>query len=714
MKKLILLLCLLGSLFYANAQYNLGGSAISLGGDCFRLTPALQGQAGSVWFQNKISLASDFIIESTVNLGSVDSPGADGLAFVLQPICNGIGGAGGGIGYFGISPSLAVELDTYQNADRFDPAEDHIGLMANGSVDHGGGGASVLQGYTTLSNLEDGVNRTMKIEWIANTQNLKVTLAGTELINYTGDIVNTIFGGNSNVFWGFTAATGSEHNNHTVCITSKSFTQEGSFVVTKPTCPNYDNGAIDLNPAGGIGPFTYVWSNGETTEDISDLTAGTYSVAVTDGNGCVSNFSILVEDEADIIPPMITCADDIAVDTDLGICGAVVSYETPVGTDNCLGSTTEQTEGLPPGSIFPVGTTTNTFVVTDAAGNTAVCSFDVTVTDNEAPIAKCKTATVTLASGTASISVADINDGSTDNCAIQSVTIPPTSFSCENIGENTVILTVTDIYGNVSTCSATVTVVGEIPTCAITAVPSNDTYTGGIPTNIYIGYGPQSVTLSPTVTGGGPYSYAWAGTGTLSCTNCEAPVFAPSTAGIYVFTLTVTNGNGCTTTCTITICVLDIVAKMGPDYVKKVYICHVPDGNPANAFTIEIAVDAVPAHINANHGDRLGKCNEAVCGSGRISAEFAEKKPASAEVNELTVRVSSNPTTNYFTLFIQSNEDSPVTLRIHNMIGKLMDNKLDVPLNKSFNVGENFNVGSYLAEILQGDKRKIIKLLKAN
>jgi hypothetical protein len=55
-----------------------------------------------------------------------------------------------------------------------------------------------------------------------------------------------------------------------------------------------------------------------------------------------------------------------------------VSYTPPVGTDNC-GSTTAQTAGLPSGSQFPVGTTTNTYTVTDASGNTASCSFAVTV-----------------------------------------------------------------------------------------------------------------------------------------------------------------------------------------------------------------------------------------------------------------------------------------------------------------------------------------------
>jgi hypothetical protein len=57
----------------------------------------------------------------------------------------------------------------------------------------------------------------------------------------------------------------------------------------------------------------------------------------------------------------------------------VVNYTAPVGTDNCAGATTTQTGGLASGATFPVGTTTNTFRVTDAAGNYTDCSFTVTV-----------------------------------------------------------------------------------------------------------------------------------------------------------------------------------------------------------------------------------------------------------------------------------------------------------------------------------------------
>jgi hypothetical protein len=68
----------------------------------------------------------------------------------------------------------------------------------------------------------------------------------------------------------------------------------------------------------------------------------------------------------------------------------VVNYTAPVGSDNCGGQTTTQIGGLPSGSAFPVGKTTNVFMVVDAANNSNTCSFVVTVLDNQAPAITCR------------------------------------------------------------------------------------------------------------------------------------------------------------------------------------------------------------------------------------------------------------------------------------------------------------------------------------
>jgi len=76
--------------------------------------------------------------------------------------------------------------------------------------------------------------------------------------------------------------------------------------------------------------------------------------------------------------PVINCPGNINVSNSPGACGATVTYTTPIASDNC-NYTVAQTNGQPSGGSFPIGTTVNTFEVTDASGNTASCSFQVTV-----------------------------------------------------------------------------------------------------------------------------------------------------------------------------------------------------------------------------------------------------------------------------------------------------------------------------------------------
>ncbi|HSS20791.1 MAG TPA: immunoglobulin-like domain-containing protein [Pyrinomonadaceae bacterium] len=104
-------------------------------------------------------------------------------------------------------------------------------------------------------------------------------------------------------------------------------------------------------------------------------TTVTYSATDAAGNIGTATQTVTV---VDTTPPTISCQANIVADYDGAVNGAVVTYTTPVGTDNC-GATTTQIAGLPSGATFPAGTTTNTFRVTDGAGNSAQCSFTVTV-----------------------------------------------------------------------------------------------------------------------------------------------------------------------------------------------------------------------------------------------------------------------------------------------------------------------------------------------
>lgn len=140
-------------------------------------------------------------------------------------------------------------------------------------------------------------------------------------------------------------------------------------------CFNDTNGQATVTLEGGELPFEYLWSTDDTTATITNLGVGSYNVIVTDANGCIATDSVKIM-ATDNIPPAISCPGSIS------FCGAdIATYPPPVVSDNCSlnGNQAVLISGLPSGSPFNDGVTTQVFQVTDVAGNTAQCSFTVTV-----------------------------------------------------------------------------------------------------------------------------------------------------------------------------------------------------------------------------------------------------------------------------------------------------------------------------------------------
>jgi hypothetical protein len=103
----------------------------------------------------------------------------------------------------------------------------------------------------------------------------------------------------------------------------------------------------------------------------------------------------------------------------------------------------------------------------DASDNEASCMAVVTVNDPVPPIAMCRSAIISLgANGTVMLPPQSVNNGSSDNCGFN-LSVSPSVFSCTQIGINTVTLTVTDLSGNTSTCTAAVTVRDVTPPTAL-------------------------------------------------------------------------------------------------------------------------------------------------------------------------------------------------------------------------------------------------------
>ena len=208
---------------FAQSGYNLVGDARAVPNtDCYRLTNSRMWQLGAVWYAEPLRLTESFELEMTLNFGA-DGTGADGIVLVMQTVGNrAIGKAGGGIGFEGFFPSLGIELDTYRNLAFGDPDFDHIALVRNGASNHGdnanGAFGPPVPMSTRAKNVKDGTDHRMLVKWNAAARQLDVFFDCTQRISQKIDLIQEVFGGAREVFWGFTAATGGFTNTHTVCL----------------------------------------------------------------------------------------------------------------------------------------------------------------------------------------------------------------------------------------------------------------------------------------------------------------------------------------------------------------------------------------------------------------------------------------------------------------------------------------------------------------
>ncbi|MEZ5009940.1 MAG: T9SS type A sorting domain-containing protein [Chitinophagales bacterium] len=162
--------------------------------------------------------------------------------------------------------------------------------------------------------------------------------------------------------------------------------------VSDETAPNANDGSIDITVSGGTAAYSYSWSNGSTTEDISGLAPGNYSVTVTDANGCIENTSVNVAAGVDpcattTISISSTTIDESGVGANDGSIDITVSGGAAAYSYNWSnGSTTEDISGLTAG-VYDV-------TVTDANG----CLETASVTISTVP--SCNPATTNFSSST--------------------------------------------------------------------------------------------------------------------------------------------------------------------------------------------------------------------------------------------------------------------------------------------------------------------------
>ena len=288
-------------------NFVLNGDATIQPGNVFQLTPAIGNQSGSVWNNIQINLNNPFHFNIDIFLGC-NNGGADGIAFVLQPISTSLGSSGGGLGYAGISPSFSVEFDTWQNSQYADPSYDHIAIQRNGILNHQSWNNNNLAGPVGFPpnnyQIEDCQWHSAVFMWNPATQTFTLDFDGySNVISYTGDIVNNIFSGNPMVYWGLTAATGGANN-----------VQKFRFNYELNDTTICKNDSILLNSLAIANSYTYLWTPNNNISNntiaspyFSPDTTTTYTLAITNSYGCtyVDSFVINVDTSASIYFPLV-------------------------------------------------------------------------------------------------------------------------------------------------------------------------------------------------------------------------------------------------------------------------------------------------------------------------------------------------------------------------------------------------------------------------
>lgn len=274
----------------------------------------------------------------------------------------------------------------------------------------------------------------------------------------------------------------------------------------------------------------------------------TYKATDASGNTAECSFTVTVNED---VPPTINCPENITKDNDPGECGAIVNYTAPAGIDNCGDATTELIDGLASGSLFPVGTTTVTYQVTDFSGNQTSCSFDVTVNDTELPVFDCPgDQTREAADGLCGIMVDFELPSATDNCTdnlVVTQTVGPASGSILPLGDTEFEFNTTDAAGNIATCSYTITVQD-------TEAPIFENCPGD--TTINVGATDCEALISftePQATDN--CDFVLVQTGGPANNDSQAP-------GSYVFEYTATDDSNNSSTCSFTVTVVDTIAPV--------------------------------------------------------------------------------------------------------------------------------------------------------
>lgn len=282
---------------------------------------------------------------------------------------------------------------------------------------------------------------------------------------------------------------------------------------------------VDITPSGGTTPYDYLWSNGFIVEDLTGVDPGTYSVTVTDREGCAAIGEYTVAE----------------------CCDASMFCDATITDVSCAGAADGAINVSPIGGTAPYvySWSHDATLTTNVATNLAIAFYNITITDAQGCETMCG---FDVVGGSAIVIDGIIETNPTCGNMDGSLTINTTPSSVQYSIDGGTTFQASNTFTGLGAGTYSV-VVSDGATCTTTQV-ANLIDAGGVTVNLIDSFCESGSDISLTVMGSGgvgPYTYTW--TGTIGFSN-PSPNVLTGPQGTY--TVVVTDVNGCTAEATYT------------------------------------------------------------------------------------------------------------------------------------------------------------------